>query len=54
MQNSLRKDQINDLKSKLSSLENDRNKGIVALEHKLRGIGKKIHDIEAEEVSSPE
>lgn len=48
------KDQIQDLKDKLGSLENDRSKGIVALEHKLRAIGKKIHEIEAEDSSSPE
>ena len=48
------KDQIQDLKSKLGTLENQRNKEIVTLENKLRGIGKRIHELEIEEVSSPE
>ena len=48
------KDQIHELKNKLGTLENERNTGIVTLEHRLRGIGKKIHEIEAEDGSSPE
>ena len=47
-------DQIQTLRGTLSSLENQRNKEVVVMEQKLKNIGKKIHELEIEEVSSPE
>ena len=48
------KAQMNDLKLKMAAVENQRQKDMLAYENRLRAIGKRVQELETQEVASPE
>ena len=48
------KAQMNDLKMKMGAIDNQRQKDMQAYENRLKLIGKRLQELETQEVASPE